>query len=150
MLVYGDATRRERCADTLAAVAGALDRAAAADAGLPRHSLLVEALIASGELAQGIADREFRAAGDVDRASPAADAALALTMALARAVSASWESAVRRPVGGVGDRTGALRQRVERGRDRRASSPRATRSMRSTRRAISSLHARSLTADAGR
>ena len=92
MLVFGDATRRERCANKLARVADALDRSAAAPAGLRRHSLLVEALIESGELAQGIADRDFHAAGDLDRAAPDADAALASTMAIARRCAASWSS----------------------------------------------------------
>ena len=83
MLVYGDAVRRERAADKLDRVAAMLDLAAAAP-GLHRHSLLVSALIEAGELAQGIADRAFRAAGEVDGASPPAEAALAITMAIAR------------------------------------------------------------------
>jgi hypothetical protein len=93
MLVYGDAVRRERAADKLDRIAAMLDLAAAAVPGLQRHSLLVSALVEAGELAQGIADRAFHAAGEVDRASRPAEAALAITMALARRCARSWASA---------------------------------------------------------
>jgi len=92
MLVYGDAARREPAGETLARVADALARAEAAPPGLARHSTMIEALIESGELAQGIADRDFHAAGAVDRASPQGDAAMALTMAIARRCALSWSS----------------------------------------------------------
>ncbi|MBV9892265.1 MAG: hypothetical protein JO090_15430, partial [Rhizobacter sp.] len=92
MLVYGDVSRRERAPAKLARIAGALERAAARAPGLARHGDLVEALLEAGELAQAIADREFRSAGDVDAAAPPTDAAIELTMALARRVAASWTS----------------------------------------------------------
>ena len=92
MLVYGDAARQVSATEQLARVRDAVDRAAPLPAGLQRHGCIVEALIEAGKLAQGLADREFRDAGEVDRASPQEEAALALTMAIAGRCAASWTS----------------------------------------------------------
>lgn len=92
MLVYGDS-------ETRTTPAGKLDRIrtlladAHAQHGIQRHGLLVAALIEAGELAQGIADAAFEARGRLDAPSPAADAATALTCALARRVARSWGAA---------------------------------------------------------
>ena len=88
MLVYGDRERRVTPAGMLAEVRRSLARAADG-AGIVRHGHLVAALIAAGELAQGLADHAFAARGEVDAPSPAADAAMALAVALAQRVDAS-------------------------------------------------------------
>jgi len=93
MLVYGDATRREPAARKLARLRGQLADARASPAGLGRHSLLVDALIEAGELVQGVADAHFLAAGKRDTPSPQTDAAMALTVAVARLCAQSWETA---------------------------------------------------------
>jgi hypothetical protein len=92
MLVFGDATRREPVALKLARLRAQLAAARAAPAGIGRHGLLVEALIEAGELAQGIADARFAAAGRRDARWPDAAAAMALTMAMARLCARSWQS----------------------------------------------------------
>jgi hypothetical protein len=92
MLVYGDATRQEAAADVLERVRAGLREAVRRRAGLARHAMLVAALVEAGALAQGVADAGFHAAGDVDRASPAGDAAMALVMALAARCARSWSS----------------------------------------------------------
>lgn len=71
MLVYGDQPRRERPREKLAAVRRALA------AGDPTR-----ALIEAGELAQGLADAEFEAAG-FDDDTPLQAAAMALCVAVA-------------------------------------------------------------------
>ena len=92
MLVYGDAVRREAAADKLTAVRGLFKRIEALDEGLERHSALIAALIESGELAQGIADAEFAAAGECETPSPPTRACMALVMAVAACCSESWSS----------------------------------------------------------
>ena len=93
MLVYGDATRRESAARKLARLRGQLANARASPGGIGRHSLLIDALIEAGELVQGVADARFRAAGKRDAPSPETDAAMALTVAVARLCAQSWEAA---------------------------------------------------------
>ncbi|MBV9078149.1 MAG: hypothetical protein JO048_11770, partial [Methylobacteriaceae bacterium] len=99
MLVYGDAARREPTASAVARLGEMVARAAAEPAGLGRHAALVAALIEAGMLAQGVADALFAARRQVDERSPAADAAMAVALALARAVTHSWrEGFAARPV----------------------------------------------------
>jgi hypothetical protein len=93
MLVYGDVTRRESVARKLERLHGLLADARASPPGIGRHSALVDALIEAGELAQGLADARFDAAGQRDAPSPEVDAAMALTMAIARLCARSWTSA---------------------------------------------------------
>jgi len=93
MLVYGDATRRESVARKLETLRGLLADARASPPGIGRHALLVDALIEAGELAQGIADARFDAAGQRDAPSNEVQAAMALTMAMARLCARSWTSA---------------------------------------------------------
>lgn len=91
MLVYGDRGRTADPRKALAAVLARLDAAEALPAGLERHTALITALIACGDLAQGLADAAFEATG-LDAPDPAADAALDLTRAIAEAALASWRS----------------------------------------------------------
>jgi hypothetical protein len=93
MFVYGDATRREHVARKLERLRDLLADARACAPGIGRHSLLVDALIEAGELAQGIADARFEIAGQRDARSPEVDAAMALTLAMARLCAQSWRSA---------------------------------------------------------
>lgn len=86
MLVYGDGVRRLTAAAATREVADALERAAAAK-GLGRHAALCTALIAAGELWQGLADADARAEAPP---SPDQASAAALTMTLAQALVASW------------------------------------------------------------
>jgi hypothetical protein len=92
MLVFGNAARREPVARKLARLRAQLAAARAAPAGIARHGLLVDALIEAGELAQGIADARFTAAGRRDARWPDSAAAMALTMAIARLCARSWQS----------------------------------------------------------
>jgi len=88
VLVYGDGWREVTPREQLAALAALLR---SQSAGRERHDELVRALIEAGELAQGLADAEFAARG-FDDATPLQAAALALVVALARKVQASWSS----------------------------------------------------------
>ena len=88
MIVYGDIARSCTAEAATAEVHAALAQAAGT-AGLDRHAALVAALIALGELLQGVADRELAQTG-ADAPSPAQDALAAALLALARAVAASW------------------------------------------------------------
>jgi hypothetical protein len=102
MLVYGDRSR------TVAPGSLILDlerRLAAArkTGGLMRLDLCTRALIAAGELAQGLADDAFETIGK-DGCSPAAEA----TMALAIAVAGDLLAAAGQPTGLRADVTAAL------------------------------------------
>lgn len=88
MLVFGDRWREVTPWEQLAVLAGLLR---SRSAGRERHDELVRALIEAGELAQGLADAEFAARG-CDDDTPLQAAALALVVALARKVQASWSS----------------------------------------------------------
>ncbi|HEX6014235.1 MAG TPA: hypothetical protein VFY87_21040, partial [Geminicoccaceae bacterium] len=75
----------------LARLGETLRDAAGAPAGIGRHAILVAALIEAGELAQGLADALFLAAGR-DACSTADAAAMALLARIAAAVRLSWDS----------------------------------------------------------
>lgn len=92
MRVFGDAVRREPVALKLTRLRTQLAAARASPAGMARHGLLIDALIEAGELAQGIADARFAAAGRRDAHWPDAAAAMALAMAMARLCARSWQS----------------------------------------------------------
>ena len=92
MLVYGDHAEVTSVGAMLGRVSEALGRAEHLPSGVERHAALVEALIAAGGLAQGVADAAFEQRG-CDARSPAQVAAMELTMALASAVQASWAAA---------------------------------------------------------
>jgi hypothetical protein len=81
MLVYADRSRSVAPASLILDVERR-HRAAGAAAGVERLDLLTHALIAAGELAQGVADAELDAEGE-DGCSPAAEAAMALAAAVA-------------------------------------------------------------------
>ena len=92
MIVYGDHVRTERPGLKLIGIGALVRQAADRSPGAARHDALVEALIEAGELAQGLADAEMRAAGR-DLSSPLQRAAMALVLALAHRVGASWTAA---------------------------------------------------------
>lgn len=91
MLVYGDRKRAEEPRAILARIAGRLEGLEHVFPGVVRHGSLTAAFIEAGELAQGLADAELEQSG-ADGRSPVQDAAMALVMHLARALSASWTS----------------------------------------------------------
>ncbi|HEV2532130.1 hypothetical protein [Phenylobacterium sp.] len=94
MWVFGDRSRRVRPRQALRALTATLREVESASSGAERHDRLTAAFLQAGELAQGIADAEFRAKGE-DDASPAQEAALALLVALARKLAASaWSGFV--------------------------------------------------------
>jgi hypothetical protein len=107
MLVYGD-RRRTATASTLSTQIEAILEAAERTAGLERHDLLTRALIEAGELAQGLADAELDAMG-FDDVSPAQDAAMALAIAVARQLHASWRSGHRESAATPGQELAAVR-----------------------------------------
>lgn len=88
MIVYGDRACHAEAAALADEIAGRL-AAAASTVGLDRHAGLVAALIRAGQLWQGLAD----AAGVDRRPDPPApvEAAARATLAVARAVLASWD-----------------------------------------------------------
>jgi hypothetical protein len=91
MLVYGDREKKLPAAGKLAGIRAALARLSGMRPGIESHGELVAAFIEAGELAQGLADREFHAAGR-DVLSPVQDEANRLTAILARSILASWNS----------------------------------------------------------
>jgi hypothetical protein len=92
MLVYGDPVRVAAPRAMLARIAVAWRDAAVSPPGVARHARLATALIEAGELAQALADVAFAARGSVDDLDPADTARMALCLALARALKASWDS----------------------------------------------------------
>ncbi|AWN45258.1 hypothetical protein DK419_02050 [Methylobacterium terrae] len=91
MLVFGDVRRRADPREEAARLLDALEAARGLGPGLPRHAALVGALIALGELTQGVADAAFRETGR-DARDGAAAGLTALLVRLAGAVWASWRS----------------------------------------------------------
>ncbi|HEX2559089.1 hypothetical protein [Phenylobacterium sp.] len=88
MLVYGERVRREAADAMLARIDALLADADAEPLWILRHEGLVAALIEAGRLAQGLADVAFAERG-VDAPTPPADAAMALTRAIASQVMTS-------------------------------------------------------------
>lgn len=91
MLVYGDVRRRADPREEAARLRDAVEAARGLGPGLARHAALVGALIAAGELTQGVADAEFDATGR-DARDGAASPLTALLVRLAGAAWASWRS----------------------------------------------------------
>lgn len=91
MLVYGDRSRTVETRVQLARIAATLDQAAKSAGRPERLDLHTRALIDTGELAQGIADAEFKERGCDDR-SAAQTASLALAFAIARKLQ-DWRNA---------------------------------------------------------
>ncbi|HEX5775929.1 MAG TPA: hypothetical protein VFX95_04530, partial [Caulobacteraceae bacterium] len=89
MIVYGDRKRKVDPRTLLRRIEAQLTGLEHVFPGIVRHERLVGAFIEAGELAQGLADAEFEARGG-DGPSQMQDAAMALVMALARRVAASW------------------------------------------------------------
>ena len=89
MLVYGETTWTGDPRARIAGLDALLREGADAAPGILRHGALTAALIEAGEVTQGIADAAFEDFG-ADEPSPAADAATAALMRLARATWASW------------------------------------------------------------
>jgi hypothetical protein len=90
MLVYGDRSRTFDPRDLLVSICDTVRRGAREPAGWRRQDPLRAALIAAGELAQGLADVEFEAHGRDDDTPLQADA-----LALARAVAGVFMTAAQ-------------------------------------------------------
>jgi hypothetical protein len=91
MLVYGDRAATLTPHEALRALTATVRAAEGAGDGRLRHDQLTSAFIQAGALAQGLADAEFEAR-KMDDASPLQDAAMALTLTLARKLAASLGS----------------------------------------------------------
>ena len=91
MLVYGDRVRAVDPRARLAALRAQLEAIAADPAGLARHAALVAAFLDASELAQGVADALAEPRG-FDARDPVSDALLAMVVALARELAASWRT----------------------------------------------------------
>jgi hypothetical protein len=102
MLVYGDRARTVAPGSVILDLERSLG-AARETGGLARLDLCTRALIAAGELAQGVADDAFAASGE-DGCSPATEA----TMALAVAVAGDLLAAAGQPTVPRADMTAAL------------------------------------------
>jgi hypothetical protein len=88
---YADRARRIGARAAAAELRRRLRDAAALAPGAARHGALGGLLVSAGELTQGIADAE-RAGAGVDGFGPGEQAAGAVTLAVARALWASWRS----------------------------------------------------------
>ena len=95
MIFYGDRVRPMRTNDGLSATMEALDAAVRQAAPIERHAGLVEALIAAGEIAQGVSDAAFDATGH-DDAPDAERAVMAVVHRLALLAGRSWDSGLER------------------------------------------------------
>lgn len=89
MLVYGDAEREELPAATQASIAEKLCACERLRHGRAYHEMLVRAFILTGELVQGLADREFMRKG-ADDLSAVQDAGARLLLLQAEAIGRSW------------------------------------------------------------
>jgi hypothetical protein len=94
MLVYGDHEPTESPDTARRAALQACRGVAAEPIGLDRHAALVSAFIATSELAQGVADAEYRIRG-CDAVAPAERAGLTALMLLAGEIERSWRSGFR-------------------------------------------------------
>jgi hypothetical protein len=88
MILYGDRVRAVETRSCLATISS-LALGAASNTGIARHEALVEALIAAGELLQGVADADLERLAEDDQTS-AQSACMELLLTLARAVSECW------------------------------------------------------------
>lgn len=97
MLVFGE---RERHVEPRAALRAILAQTAglrSAAEGLARHAGLVQALIDLGAVVQGLADEEFRRAGE-DDLTPLTSVGMQAVSALARPLAASWRAGFGGPL----------------------------------------------------
>jgi len=90
MIVYGDHAREIETTTKLDQVGALIAASEKARAGMERHAALVDALIAAGALAQGVADAEFQYQ-QLDDDTRARRTSMALVLALAQSVAASWD-----------------------------------------------------------
>lgn len=97
MAFLGDRTRSADPRALAREVRRALDAARASPPGTARHAALAGALVAAGELAQGLADAE-RARDGADADGPLAAASMAGLGAIARALWRSFRATGRAPV----------------------------------------------------
>ncbi len=91
MLVYGDIARVEDAASVRRRIAEDMSVCISSPPGRRRHELLIQTFVATGELAQGLADQQFeqRAADDV---SDVHDAGARLLLMQAEAILRSWQA----------------------------------------------------------
>lgn len=90
MLFYGDIDRFAEPSSIQSSIARKIRRVIDAAPGRARHEVLVRVFIETGELAQGLADRDFEKTG-VDDISDTQNVGARLLLALAHAVKNSWE-----------------------------------------------------------
>ena len=88
MLVHGDRDATAAPRQVLRSITAALNTVEHCEPGPRRHDLLTSAFLETAGLLQGIADAEMQGRG-FDELSPAQDAAMALTLMLARKLTAS-------------------------------------------------------------
>src|SRR4051812_21465821 len=91
MLVYGSREQRIDARDKLRAIHARIVEAEGLPGGLGRHSAIVTAFVEAAEYLQAVADAEAIDAG-MDQLSTTESSAMALAIALARAVRDSWDS----------------------------------------------------------
>jgi hypothetical protein len=91
MLVYGDIERLEKPVAARASIARLMMACSELEPGRERHESLVKAFIATGELVQGLADREFDLKG-ADDVSKIQDAGAKLLLGQAQAILQSWRN----------------------------------------------------------
>ncbi|MEF0943698.1 hypothetical protein [Rhizobium sp. BR 362] len=91
MLVYGDIARVEDAASVRRRIAEHMSACISLPPGRRRHELLFQTFVTTGELAQGLADQEFkqRAADDV---SDIHDAGARLLLVQAQSILRSWQA----------------------------------------------------------
>lgn len=102
MLFYGDIDRFVKPSSLRGVIAETIGRAVAAAPGRTRHEVLVRALIASGELVQGLTDLEFEEKG-ADDPSDMREAGAGFLLMLARVVGRSWSNGFSGDLGLPGD-----------------------------------------------
>lgn len=92
VLVYGDRNEQAEPASVAREINRQLDSIERMPADLARHSELVDAVVESGRLLQGVADAAF-AKGNCDRRCAATDGIAEFLLELARSVWRSWNGA---------------------------------------------------------
>lgn len=90
MLVYGDMERVEEAASICCRISGYMAACLSLKPDRHRHELLVQTFIMTGELVQGIADREFQQRG-CDEISDRQNAGAELLLLQARMILQSWQ-----------------------------------------------------------
>ena len=91
MLVYGDRSEKVDPRLRLQDLGAQLVAVASMDAGLARHSALIDALIEGGRILQGVADTDFAVSG-CDRRTAESDALVQFLLAIGHELCRSWDT----------------------------------------------------------